>query len=83
MARMIKFHIPSGFNPTARYVPAQERGALIVFPSNLTKSASGASTLNGEMAQQRTAQSMEFAVVIWRPQDFAPVYELRAFNRHD
>ena len=32
MAPIIEFHIPTGFTPTTKYVPAQERGALIVFP---------------------------------------------------
>ena len=32
MARIIEFHIPAGFNPKIRWVPQQERGALVVFP---------------------------------------------------
>lgn len=43
MARIIEFHIPAGVRPEIESVPPQERGPLIVFPSNLTRSASGAS----------------------------------------
>jgi hypothetical protein len=65
MARIIEFHIPAGFTPTTKYVPPQERGALIVFPPDLTRSASDASALTREMIQQVRAESMELAVVIW------------------
>jgi hypothetical protein len=65
MARIIEFHISTGFTPTTKYVPPQERGALIVFPPNLTRSASDASALSREMIQQVRAKSMELAVVIW------------------
>jgi hypothetical protein len=68
MARIIEFHIPSGFNPTRKYVPRGERGALSVFPPNLTRSASDAPALNSEMIQPMTSQPMELAVVFWRPQ---------------
>jgi hypothetical protein len=71
MARIIEFHIPVGFNPTTKYVPPQERGALIVFPPNLTRSASDASALNGEMTQQMNTQSMELDL-IWPPHELVP-----------
>jgi hypothetical protein len=64
MARIIEFHIPTGFTSTTKYVPPQERGALFVFPPNLTRSASDASALSREMTQQISAESMELAVVI-------------------
>ena len=72
MARIIEFHIPTGFTPTANYVPPQERGALIVFPPNLTRSASDASALSREMTQQISAESMELAVVIWPSLEIGP-----------
>jgi hypothetical protein len=65
MARIIEFHIPTGFTPTTKYVPPQERGALIVFPPNLTRSAYDASALSRETTQQIGAGWMELAVVIW------------------
>jgi hypothetical protein len=37
MARIIEFHISTGFTPTTKYVPPQERGALIVFPPQSDK----------------------------------------------
>jgi hypothetical protein len=52
MARIIEFHIPTGFTSTTKYVPPQERGALFVFPPNLTRSASDASALGREMTNR-------------------------------
>jgi hypothetical protein len=39
MARMTEFHIPADFKPKIKWVPEGERGRLVVFPSNLKKSA--------------------------------------------
>jgi hypothetical protein len=65
MARIIEFHTPAGFKPKTAWVPLKERGTLIVFPPNLTTSASDVSDLSREMTQQLSAESMELAVVIW------------------
>jgi hypothetical protein len=67
MAQIIEFHIPVGFNRITKYVPPQERGALIVFPPNLAGSASDASALNSEMIQE----IMERALFIWPPQELS------------
>jgi hypothetical protein len=67
MARVIEFHRPAGFNPITKYVPSHERGAPIVFPPNLTRSASDPSTLPGEMPQEM----MDLALFIWPPQELA------------
>lgn len=82
MARIIEFHIPTGFKQTAMYVPPQERGALIVFPPNLTRSASDASALSREMTQQISAESMELAVVIWPSLGIGPSMS-RGVHSHD
>ena len=76
MARIIEFHVPTGFTSTTKYVPPQERGALIVFPPNLTRSASDASALSREMTQENCAESLELAVVIWPYRNWS-VYESR------
>jgi hypothetical protein len=65
MARIIEFHRPAGFSPITKHVPSHERGALIVFPPDLTTSASDASTLASEMTQEM----MELALFIWPPQE--------------
>jgi hypothetical protein len=33
MAKVIEFYVPQNFKPTARWVPADQRGKLIEFPS--------------------------------------------------
>jgi hypothetical protein len=33
MARVIEFYVPQNFKPTARWVPADQRGKVIEFPS--------------------------------------------------
>jgi hypothetical protein len=35
MERIIEFLIPADFKPTIKWVPQEERGRLVVFPSNL------------------------------------------------
>jgi hypothetical protein len=35
MARIIEFHIPADFKPKIKWVPQEEQGRLLVFPSNL------------------------------------------------
>jgi hypothetical protein len=65
MARIIEFHVPTGVNLKTKYVPPQERGALLVFPPDLTASAADAPALNRDMTQHMSAESMELAVVIW------------------
>jgi hypothetical protein len=77
MARIIEFHVPEGFNPARKYVPAQERGALIAFPPNLTKSAPGASGLNSVMTQPMDTELMELALFTWPPQEWSSVNEVR------
>jgi hypothetical protein len=39
MARIIEFHIPANFEPKVKWVSQEERGRLVVLPSNLTKPA--------------------------------------------
>ena len=39
MARIIEFHIPADFKSQMKWVPQEERGRLVVFPSNLKKPA--------------------------------------------
>jgi DNA-directed RNA polymerase specialized sigma24 family protein len=36
MARVIEFHIPSGFKPRVKWVPQEELGRLVAFPNNRT-----------------------------------------------
>jgi hypothetical protein len=67
MARIIEFHVPEGFKQATKYVPAQERGAVIVFPPNLTKSAADALPLDKESTQRMNTEPMDFPVVIWYP----------------
>ena len=71
MARIIEFHVPEGFKPAAKYVPAQERGAVIVFPPNLTKSAADALPLNRESTQRMNNEPIELPVVIWPSRELA------------
>ena len=33
MAKVIEFYVPQNFKPTARWVPGDQRGKLIEFPS--------------------------------------------------
>ena len=33
MARVIEFYLPQNFKPTARWVPIDQRGRVIEFPS--------------------------------------------------
>ena len=65
MARIIEFHTHEGFKPTMKWVPQEDRGALVVFSPNLTKSAPNVSALGREMTQQMSTQLMELALVIW------------------
>lgn len=37
MARIIEFHKPADFKPTIKWVPQEEQGKLVVFPSNLKR----------------------------------------------
>ena len=67
MARIIQFHVSEGFKPAAKYVPAQERGAVIAFPTNLTKSAADALPIGRESTQRMNTDPIEFPVVIWYP----------------
>jgi hypothetical protein len=69
MARIIEFHISAGFKPKTTWMPLEKRGALIIFPPNLKRSASDVSTLSREMTQQLSAESMELAVIIWPLQE--------------
>lgn len=39
MARIIEFHIPVDLKPKIKWVPWEERGRLVVIPSNLKKGA--------------------------------------------
>jgi hypothetical protein len=39
MARIIEFHIPADFRPKIKWVPQEERGRLVEFPSDLKKPA--------------------------------------------
>ena len=34
MARVIEFYIPQNFKPTARWVPFDQRGKVVEFPSS-------------------------------------------------
>jgi len=77
MARIIEFHVPEGFNSARKYAPPQERGTLIIFPTNLTKSAPGASGLKTVMTQPMNTLSMELALFIWPSQEWSSVNEVR------
>ena len=50
MSRIIEFHIPADFRPRVKCL-AQERGGLVVFPSNLKKPACDRSVLHRERSQ--------------------------------
>jgi hypothetical protein len=39
MARIIEFHIPADFKPKITWVSQEDRGRLVVFPSDLKKPA--------------------------------------------
>lgn len=82
MARIIEFHVPEGFNPARKYVPAQERGALIVFPPNLTKSAAEALPLNRESTQRLNSEPIELPVDVWPSLESAQSMG-SAFTRND
>ena len=82
MARIIEFHVPEGFNPARKYVPAQQRGALIVFPPNLTTSSPDALDLHRERNQRVNTQPIELPVVVWPSQELAQSMG-SAFTRND
>jgi hypothetical protein len=39
MAQLIEFYIPASFKPKAKWVPQEQRGKVVAFPSELKKSA--------------------------------------------
>jgi hypothetical protein len=39
MAQVIEFYTPGSFKPKAKWVPQEQRGRVIAFPSELKKSA--------------------------------------------
>ncbi len=39
MAELIEFYIPARFKPRVKWVPQEQRGRVIAFPSELKKSA--------------------------------------------
>lgn len=39
MAQVIEFYIPSSFKPKVKWTPADQRGKLLAFPTDLKKSA--------------------------------------------
>jgi hypothetical protein len=39
MAQVIEFYIPVRFKPKVKWVPVEQRGKIIAFPSDLKKSA--------------------------------------------
>ena len=39
MAQVIEYYIPTRFKPKVKWVPAEQRGKIIVFPTDLKKSA--------------------------------------------
>ncbi len=39
MAEVIAFYIPTRFKPKVKWVPSEQRGKIIVFPTDLKKSA--------------------------------------------
>lgn len=82
MARIIEFHVPEGFNPARKHVPAHERGAVIVFPPNLTKLALDAFALDRESIQRVSTQPIEGPVVVWPSQELAKSMG-SAFTRND
>ena len=39
MAQVISFYIPTRFKPKVKWVPVEQRGKVIAFPTDLKKSA--------------------------------------------
>ena len=39
MAQLIEFYIPARFKPKVKWVPVEQRGKIIAFPTDLKKSA--------------------------------------------
>ena len=39
MAQVIEFYIPSRFKPKVKWVPMEQRGKIIAFPTDLKRSA--------------------------------------------
>ncbi len=39
MAQVIEFYIPTRFKPKVKWVPAEQRGKILLFPVDLKKSA--------------------------------------------
>ncbi len=39
MAELIEFYIPARFKPRVKWVPQEQRGKVLAFPSELKKSA--------------------------------------------
>jgi hypothetical protein len=39
MAQVIEFYIPTRFKPKVKWVPAEQRGKILTFPTDLKKSA--------------------------------------------
>jgi hypothetical protein len=39
MAQVIEFYVPARFRPKMKWVPAEQRGKVIEFPSQIRKSA--------------------------------------------
>jgi len=39
MAQVIEFYIPASFKRKVKWIPAEQRGKIIFFPSDLKKSA--------------------------------------------
>ncbi len=39
MAQVIEFYVPDRFKPRVKWVPEEQRGKVISFPSDLKKSA--------------------------------------------
>jgi hypothetical protein len=39
MAQVIEFYIPARFKPKVKWVPVEQRGKIIAFPTDLKKSA--------------------------------------------
>ncbi len=39
MAQVIEFYIPARFKPKVKWVPPQQRGKILAFPTDLKKSA--------------------------------------------
>ena len=39
MAQVIEFYIPTRFKPKVKWIPAEQRGKILAFPTDLKKSA--------------------------------------------